>query len=123
MFPDDPYMGMMHQPSGFYPPPGPPLDQQPIGHYQDDIGDDSGEEYVLFVYNIGHDTDELHLGKLFSYYGQVSRVNVIRKGGSGEGRGYGFVTMKSYHDALSAIAALNGYKFVNNRPLQVSFKM
>lgn len=90
-------------------------------------GSSSGglNEYILFVYNIGPETDEYNLGKLFSYYGQVLRVNVIRKGGpqnAGEGKGYGFVTMKFYQEALNAIANLNGYKFVSNRPLQVSFK-
>lgn len=80
------------------------------------------DEFVLFVYNIGPDTNEFYLGKLFSYYGTVVRVNVIRRGSSRESRGYGFVTMRFYQDALNAIAGLNGYKFVNNKPLQVSFK-
>ncbi|KAI7692683.1 ELAV-like protein 1 [Sarcoptes scabiei] len=79
-------------------------------------------QYILFVYNIGPETDEFNLGKLFSFYGHVDRVDVIRKSGSGVGRGYGFVTMKFYQEAMNAIVNLNGYKFVNNRPLQVSFK-
>ncbi|KAH9529086.1 hypothetical protein DERF_002996 [Dermatophagoides farinae] len=97
------------------------------GNQLDPTSSSSGgsNEYILFVYNIGPETDEYNLGKLFSYYGQVLRVNVIRKGGpqnTGEGKGYGFVTMKFYQEAVNAIANLNGYKFVSNRPLQVSFK-
>lgn len=84
--------------------------------------DEDNGEFVLFVYNIGPDTNELYLGKLFSYYGTVVRVNVIRRGNSRESRGYGFVTMTNYQEAVNAITALNGYKFVNNKPLQVSFK-
>lgn len=91
-----------------------------FGNY--DGHEDIPDEYILFVYNIGPETNEDHLGKLFGYYGEVMRVNVIRKNNSGEGRGYGFVTMKYYEDAVNAISNLNGFKFFNNRPLQVSFK-
>lgn len=36
-------------------------------------------------------------------------------------KGYGFVTMTNYEDALVAIAGLNGYQ-LGTRMLQVSFK-
>ncbi|XP_054159797.1 ELAV-like protein 1-B [Oppia nitens] len=76
--------------------------------------------YILFAYNIGPETNEDNLGALFSHYGKVVRVNVIRKD-SRESKGFGFVTMKNYNDALNAINALNGYNFTG-KPLQVSFK-
>jgi len=77
--------------------------------------------YILFAYNIGADTNEYSLGELFGNYGKVVRVNVIRKGESGESKGFGFVTMKNYSEAVNAISALNGYNF-SGKPLQVSFK-
>ena len=75
--------------------------------------------FTLFVYNIGTNTDEQMLRNLFTKFGHVLRTNVIRKGN--ESKGFGFVAMSSHRDALSAIAALNGYTY-NGKQLQVSFK-
>lgn len=107
-----PYMKM----DDYYSPPAPP----PPHHFNGN-GADHGE-HILFVYNIGPETNEYHLGQLFSDFGPVTRVNVIRRGNSGESRGYGFVTMKYYQDALGAINSLDGQKYITNKPLQVSFK-
>lgn len=79
------------------------------------------EGYVLFAYNIGAETDERGLWQLFSPFGIVQKVNVIRDGQKGTGKGYGFVTMSNYHEAANAIQALDGYRFTG-KPLQVSFK-
>jgi len=77
--------------------------------------------FVLFVYNIGTDTDEYALWQLFSPYGAVQRVNVIRDFQKKQGKGYGFVTMANYDEAVWAIQNLNGYTLIS-KPLQVSFK-
>lgn len=77
--------------------------------------------YVLFVYNIGADTDERGLEELFGKYGEVVKADVIRDLGTNQSKGYGFVTMKACKDAVSAIEALNGTTF-GGKPLQVSFK-
>lgn len=78
--------------------------------------------YALFVYNIGTDADEYALWQLFSPYGAVQRVNVIRDFQKKQGKGYGFVTMANYDEAVWAIQNLNGFLFAGNKPLQVSFK-
>lgn len=80
-----------------------------------------GEGHILFVYNIGPDTDEKTVWQLFARYGTVQKVNVIREGGTGSGKGYGFVTMPNYDEAILAIESLNGCNFFG-KPLQVSFK-
>lgn len=80
-----------------------------------------GEGHILFVYNIGPDTDEKTIWQLFARYGTVQKVNVIREGGTGAGKGYGFVTMPNYDEAVLAIESLNGCNFFG-KPLQVSFK-
>lgn len=80
-----------------------------------------GDGHILFVYNIGPDTDEKTVWQLFARYGTVQKVNVIREGGTGAGKGYGFVTMPNYDEALLAIESLNGCNFFG-KPLQVSFK-
>ncbi|GBM48490.1 ELAV-like protein 2 [Araneus ventricosus] len=77
--------------------------------------------HILFVYNIGPDTDEKTLWQLFARYGTVQKVNVIREGATGAGKGYGFVTMPNYDEAVLAIESLNGVAFFG-KPLQVSFK-
>jgi len=82
----------------------------------------SDKGYVLFVYNIGTDTDEYALYQLFSPYGAVQRVNVIRDFQKKQGKGYGFVTMANYDEAVWAIQNLNGYTWTGTKPLQVSFK-
>lgn len=82
------------------------------------VGD---EGHILFVYNIGPDTDEKTVWQLFARYGTVQKVNVIREGGTGAGKGYGFVTMPNYEEAVLSIESLNGCNFFG-KPLQVSFK-
>ena len=78
--------------------------------------------HILFVYNIGPETDERALWQLFSPFGTICKVNVIRDFQKNMGKGYGFVTMKDYQEASQAIQNLNGYCFFGNKPLQVSFK-
>lgn len=77
--------------------------------------------HTLFVYNIGIDTDEKSLWELFSHYGTINKVNVIRDTGTGASKGFGFVTMANYEEAAYAIDNLNGFRYAG-RPLQVSFK-
>ena len=78
--------------------------------------------YVLFVYNIGPDADEYAIWQLFSPFGQVQKVNVIKDFQKKQGKGYGFVMMLNYEDAVNAIQNLNGFSFYESKPLQVSFK-
>jgi len=78
--------------------------------------------FVLFVYNIGTETDEYALWQLFSPYGVVQKVNVIRDLQKKVGKGYGFVTMANYDEAVWAIQSLNGFSYTGTKPLQVSFK-
>ena len=82
-------------------------------------GGDDG--HVLFVYNIGLDADERSLWQLFSPYGTIQKVNVIRDYQKNQCKGYGFVSMTNYHEAQMAISNLNGYRY-RTKPLQVSFK-
>ncbi len=78
--------------------------------------------FVLFVYNIGTDADETALWQLFSPFGTIAKVDVIRDADkNNQCKGYGFVSMPHYHEAANAITALNGYTY-KQRPLQVSFK-
>ena len=77
---------------------------------------------VLFVYNIGTNTDERSLYTLFQPYGHVIKVNVIRDHArGGVSKGFGFVTMETPEQAQNAMDRLNGY-VLNGRAIQVSPK-
>ncbi|KPM06079.1 ELAV-like protein 1 [Sarcoptes scabiei] len=77
--------------------------------------------WCIFVYNLAPDTEESLLWQLFGPFGAVQSVKVIRDLQSNKCKGFGFVTMTNYDEALVAIQSLNGYT-LGNRVLQVSFK-
>lgn len=92
------------------------------GHrYNPMMGNSNQEGYVLFVYNIGLDATESTLWQLFAPYGAIQKVNCIFDHAKEQCKGYGFVTMSDYNDAVNAIQSLSGY-YLNDKPLQVSFK-
>jgi len=75
----------------------------------------------IFVYNLAPETEENILWQLFGPFGAVQNVKVIRDLQTNKCKGFGFVTMTNYEEALVAIQSLNGYT-LGNRVLQVSFK-
>lgn len=62
-----------------------------------------------------------HKIKIFRPFGAVQGVKIIKDNATSQCKGYGFVTMTNYEEAMLAIRALNGYT-LGNRVLQVSFK-
>jgi len=80
-----------------------------------------GTGWCIFVYNLAPDTEESVLWQLFGPFGAVQSVKVIRDLQTNKCKGFGFVTMTNYDEALVAIQSLNGYT-LGNRVLQVSFK-
>lgn len=109
----------------------------------------NGSGWCIFVYNLAPETEENVLWQLFGPFGAVQSVKVslnlriyptiqkseiiqsnysalfllqvIRDLQSNKCKGFGFVTMTNYEDAVVAIQSLNGYT-LGNRVLQVSFK-
>jgi RNA recognition motif-containing protein len=84
--------------------------------------EDPSKEYEmhdtkLFVGNLSHSVtaaEEIkQLKKLFSDYGQVKEVNIIK------GKRFGFVEMSNIAEAEKAKQALNDYQF-NGCPLRVN---
>lgn len=80
-----------------------------------------GSEWCIFVYNLAPETEENVLWQLFGPFGAVQSVKVIRDLQTNKCKGYGFITMTNYDEAVVAIQSLNGYT-LGNRVLQVSFK-
>lgn len=77
--------------------------------------------WCIFVYNLAPETEESLLWQLFGPFGAVQNVKIIRDFQSQKCKGFGFVTMSNYDEALLAINSLNGF-IIGNRVLQVSFK-
>ncbi|CAF1620370.1 unnamed protein product [Rotaria magnacalcarata] len=77
--------------------------------------------WCIFVYNLAPETDENILWQLFGPFGAVQNVKIIRDFQTQKCKGFGFVTMSNYDEALMAINSLNGFT-LGNRVLQVSFK-
>ncbi len=82
----------------------------------------AGGGHTLFVYNIGLDADETSVHELFSPFGIIDKVDIMRDASRGnQCKGFCFVTYRSLHEAANACNALNGYTY-KTKPLQVSFK-
>ncbi|VDQ07293.1 unnamed protein product [Trichobilharzia regenti] len=77
--------------------------------------------WCIFVYNLAPETEEANLWQLFGPFGAVQTVKIIRDPMTNKCKGFGFVTMSNYEEALLAIHSLNGFA-LGNRVLQVSFK-
>jgi RNA recognition motif-containing protein len=73
----------------------------------------------LYVGNLAKSTTEDELKTLFSQAGAVSAVEVIKDRGSGESKGFAFVTMPDQAQADKAISMFNAYKLAD-RELKVN---
>jgi RNA recognition motif-containing protein len=62
----------------------------------------------IFVSNISFKVREQSLAELFSTYGEVTSVRIIKDKETKRSKGYGFVEMANDAEANAAINALNG---------------
>lgn len=63
----------------------------------------NGSGWCIFVYNLAPETEENILWQLFGPFGAVQNVKVIRDLQTNKCKGFGFVTMTNYEEALVAI--------------------
>jgi RNA recognition motif-containing protein len=73
----------------------------------------------IFVGNLSYTTTESELESLFSQFGAVERVSVVRDRDTGQSRGFGFVEMTNASEAANAITAMNG-RDLNGRAINVN---
>ena len=73
----------------------------------------------IYVGNISYSSSEEDLGNLFSEYGNVTSVKIIKDKYSGRSKGFGFIEMESEENADRAISELDG-KDVGGRNLRVN---
>ncbi len=64
----------------------------------------------IHVSNLAYDVTEDDLRALFSQFGELSGVNIVKERSSGRSRGFGFVEMPNNSEADKAMKALNGTK-------------
>jgi len=62
----------------------------------------------MHVGNLAYNVTEDDLRTLFSSFGEVSAVNIIREKLSGQSKGFGFVDMPNNSEADKAMKGLNG---------------
>lgn len=101
-------------------PPTPPAFQHTTvpGLVQNQFG---SQTWCVFVYNLPPEAEDTTLYQLFSPFGAISSVKVIKDPSNTKPKGYGFVNMMNYEEAFQAILALNG-TMLDGKVLQVSFK-
>lgn len=74
----------------------------------------------LFVGSLPPDTTEESLTTLFSQFGVVRSINLVKDLFSGKCKGFAFIEMEG-HEARAAIAGLDGRTFEGNT-LKVKFE-
>ncbi|VDP75990.1 unnamed protein product [Echinostoma caproni] len=75
--------------------------------------------WCLFVSNLTPDTEEATLWRLFGPFGAVRSVKVVRDPGTNRCRGFGFVNMTNYAEAVLAIHHLNGLVCLRREEISV----
>uniref|UniRef100_A0A8C6ATI1 Cold-inducible RNA-binding protein n=1 Tax=Monodon monoceros TaxID=40151 RepID=A0A8C6ATI1_MONMO len=68
----------------------------------------ASHEGKLFIGGLSFDTNEQSLEQVFSKYGQISEVVVVKDRETQRLRGFGFVTFENINDAKDAMMATNG---------------
>ncbi len=65
----------------------------------------------MYVGNIAFNATEQDLRELFSEYGEIGSLKIIKDNFTNQSRGFGFVEMIDENDAQKARTALNGKTF------------
>jgi RNA recognition motif-containing protein len=73
----------------------------------------------MYISNLSFRLGEQELEDLFSKYGEVSSVKIIKDRETGRSRGFGFVEMPNDSEAQAAMEALSNYE-LGGRNINVS---
>ena len=87
-----------------------------------DLGVFSKETYVATIYigNLSYTVDEDQLKDIFSTYGEVSYIRLMRDSETNRSKGFAFIQMPSKLEAKEAVKNLDG-AVQHDRTLKVSF--
>jgi RNA recognition motif-containing protein len=72
----------------------------------------------IFVRNLSKEVEETDLSKVFSQYGTVELVTLVKDKETGRRMDFGFVSMPIKDEAVTAINALSGVD-LKGRPIEV----
>ncbi|EFC42554.1 hypothetical protein NAEGRDRAFT_80404 [Naegleria gruberi] len=86
----------------------------------EDKNSKSGETANLFIFHLPGDVDDSKLMELFSKFGEIESVKVIRDPKTNLSKGYGFVKYCNIDSAMEAVSKMNSYK-IGKKHLKVSF--
>jgi len=75
---------------------------------------------TLYVHGLSADLQEDVLNLLFSQFGEVSKVSIIKSPHTGESKGFGFVTFQERDPTVKALEAMHDTLFMGNK-LQIMF--
>jgi RNA recognition motif-containing protein len=73
----------------------------------------------IYVGNLDYNLQESELEKIFSEYGEVASVKIIKDKYTGKAKGFGFIEMPDDEEASNAIEELNGTE-VSGRQMKVN---
>jgi len=63
----------------------------------------------LYIGNLSYNSTEQELRDLFSQAGEITDLQIISDGATGQSRGFGFIEMSTDEGADEAIKRFNGY--------------
>lgn len=69
----------------------------------------------VYVGNLAKSTTEDEIKTLFTQAGAVSAVDLVKDRGTGESKGFAFVSMATQEDADKAISMFNDYAMADNK--------
>ena len=67
---------------------------------------------TIYVGNLSYQAKEQDLSDLFSEYGEVASVKIMKDNVSGRAKGFAFIEMENEEDAKRAIDQLNNRSFM-----------
>ena len=73
----------------------------------------------IYVGNLSYNLTEEELSELFSQFGEVTSVKIIKDQMTGRAKGFGFVEMSSDEEGTEAIEKLDGFE-AQGRNLKVN---
>lgn len=73
----------------------------------------------IYVGNLDYNLKEDELGEIFSEYGEVVSVKIVKDRETGRAKGFGFVEMAVESEGEKAVAELDGAE-VNGRNMKVN---
>ena len=73
----------------------------------------------LYVGGLAYSVSESELETVFSEFGKINSVNIIKDRETGQSKGFGFVEMENDSDAKKAISSLNR-KEISGRTIMVN---